>query len=207
MPCFKKLWRKPKTQKNLVSYSGSASPANPPVSESSTNTASNGQKTVIVPTTDTQQTTRAPPQSIAQDPTEKQGLRPIYIPISASDDDDDRVGNSLDIVAVHGITGNAYDTWTHGNGTFWLRDLIPKDLPDVRVFSYGYPADVFCTFATGTIDTFARSLLESLKRERRNSNKSGRSYSYVIAWEELWLRRHSSLQKLRMNSMKVSEHL
>lgn len=169
MQSFKKLW-KPKTQKTLVSYSGSGSPASPPVSESSTNTASNGQKPVIVPTTDTQQTTRAPPQSIAHDRIEKRGLRPIHIPISASDDDDDIVGNSLDIVAVHGITGDAYDTWTHGNGTFWLRDLIPNDLPGARVFSYGYPADVFCTFATGTIDTFARSLLESLKRERRSKD-------------------------------------
>lgn len=170
MSSFKKLWRKPKTQKDLVSHSSSGSPVNPPVSESSTNTASNGQKTVIVPPSDTQQTTRAPPQSIAHDPTEKQGLRLIHMPIPASDDDDDRVGNSLDIVAVHGITGNAYDTWIHGNGTFWLQDLIPKDLPGVRVFSYGYPADVFCTFATGTIDTFARSLLESLKRERRSKD-------------------------------------
>jgi hypothetical protein len=170
MQFFRKQLRKPKTQNDLGLHSGSGSPANPPVSESSTNTASNGQQTVIVPLSDTQQTTQAPPQSIAHDPTKELGLRPIYIPIPTSDDDDDRVGNSLDIVAVHGITGNAYDTWIHSNGTFWLRDLIPKDLPGVRVFSYGYPADVFCTFATGTIDTFARSLLESLKRERRSKN-------------------------------------
>ncbi|KAH6712631.1 hypothetical protein BKA61DRAFT_485684 [Leptodontidium sp. MPI-SDFR-AT-0119] len=101
------------------------------------------------------------------------------MPIPASDDDDDRVGNSLDIVAVHGITGNAYDTWIHGNGTFWLQDLIPKDLPGVRVFSYGYPADVFCTFATGTIDTFARSLLESLKRERRSKDQQKRPIIFI----------------------------
>ncbi|KAH9208242.1 Alpha/Beta hydrolase protein, partial [Leptodontidium sp. 2 PMI_412] len=86
---------------------------------------------------------------------------------------------SLDIVAVHGITGNAYDTWIHGNGTFWLQDLIPKDLPGVRVFSYGYPADVFCTFATGTIDTFARSLLESLKRERRSKDLQKRPIIFI----------------------------
>jgi len=53
------------------------------------------------------------------------------------------------------------------NGNFWLRDLVPKDLPGVRVFSYGYPAEVFCTFNTGNLDTYARSLLEGLKRERR----------------------------------------
>ncbi|KAH8650890.1 hypothetical protein BGZ60DRAFT_421057 [Tricladium varicosporioides] len=170
MSLFNKVWRKPRTEKNLVSYSGSGSPVSTPISGLSTNTASNEQKTVIVPMSDTQQTARSSPHSIAHDPTEKKGLRSIYIPISTSDTDDDRVRNSLDIVAVHGITGNAYDTWIHHNGTFWLQDLIPKDFPGVRVFSYGYPADVFCTFATGTIDTFARSLLENLKGERRNKD-------------------------------------
>lgn len=78
--------------------------------------------------------------------------------------------NSLDIVAVHGITENAYDTWIHGNRTFWLQDLIPKDFLDVRVFSYRYPVNVFYTFAIGTIGTYIRSLLESLKGERRSKD-------------------------------------
>lgn len=168
MPSLQKLLRKLKTQRDGVSHSGSGSPVNPPVSESSTNTASNGQQALIVPLSDAQQATRVQPQSY--DLAEKQGLRTIHLPSPASDDDEDRVGNSLDIVAVHGITGNAYDTWIHGNGTFWLRDLIPKDLPGVRIFSYRYPTDVFCTFAIGTIDIFTRSLLESLKRERKGKD-------------------------------------
>ena len=74
--------------------------------------------------------------------------------------------NFLDIVAVHGITGGAYDTWEHGNN-LWLQDLIPKEMPGVRVFSYGYPAEVFCTLNTGDVETYARSLLEVLKGVRR----------------------------------------
>jgi len=73
----------------------------------------------------------------------------------------------LDIVAVHGITGDAYNTWTHKNGTFWLRDILPKALPGARVFSFGYPAEVFFSLGRGDLDSFARSLLEDLKRERR----------------------------------------
>ncbi|KAI9774712.1 MAG: hypothetical protein M1839_001673 [Geoglossum umbratile] len=32
----------------------------------------------------------------------------------------------LDIVALHGITGDAYNTWTHENGKFWLQDFDQK---------------------------------------------------------------------------------
>lgn len=72
----------------------------------------------------------------------------------------------LDIVALHGITGDAYDTWTHENGKFWLRDFIPEDFPGARVFSFGYDAEVFFSRSKGNIESFARSLLEGLTRER-----------------------------------------
>ena len=72
----------------------------------------------------------------------------------------------LDIVALHGITGDAYNTWTHENGKFWLRDFVPEDLPGARVFSFGYDAKVFCSRSKGNIESFARSLLEGLTRER-----------------------------------------
>jgi hypothetical protein len=76
----------------------------------------------------------------------------------------------LDIVAVHGITGDAYDTWTHDNGKLWLRDFLPEDFPGARVFSFGYDAEVFCSRSKGNIESFARSLLEGLTRERIEEN-------------------------------------
>lgn len=112
---------------------------------------------------------------------------------------------ALDIVAVHGITGDAFKTWTHrkgtnsstrkgkdrnkddrkdvgqdkgkGNGndeernveTNWLRDFLPSSFPGARIFSFGYPADVIWTKGTGNFDSFARSLLEELKRVRVQS--------------------------------------
>jgi hypothetical protein len=161
--------RKRKRQEDHISRS--RSPATPAVSESSANTTSIEQQIGTVPSMDAQQTAQAPPHSSSldrtNDRTEKYGLFPLHPPILTPGDVEDGETNSLDIVAVHGITGDAYDTWTHDNGIFWLRDLILKDLPGVRVFSYGYPAEVFCTFGAGNLDTYARSLLEGLKRERR----------------------------------------
>jgi hypothetical protein len=72
----------------------------------------------------------------------------------------------LDIVAVHGIAGDAYDTWTHANGKFWLRDFVPEEFPGARVFSFGYDAEVFFSRSEGNIESYARSLLDGLTRER-----------------------------------------
>jgi hypothetical protein len=83
----------------------------------------------------------------------------------------------LDIVALHGITGDAYDTWKHENGKLWLQDFLPKDFPGARIFSFGYPAEVFFSLGTGDFDSFARSLLEDLKRERRLKEVGGQSTS------------------------------
>jgi hypothetical protein len=154
--------RKLKGQRELGSISNS-SLAEPP-----TSLAPDRQETVITSSSDGLRTIQTPPRSVVDDTAEKYGLFLIHSTNPAPNNEGDRLGYALDIIAVHGITGSAYDTWTHSNGTFWLKDLIPKDFPGARVFSYAYPADVFCTFATGTIRSFARSLLECLKGERRS---------------------------------------
>jgi protein SERAC1 len=43
---------------------------------------------------------------------------------------------------VHGLTGNRENTWTHQNKVFWPRDLLTHDLPDARIMTFGYDADV-----------------------------------------------------------------
>lgn len=131
-------------------------------------TLRNGQQTRVATSTDPQQlASPVLPCSLTLKRTEKNGLfliSPVISPSSGG-----TLGESylIDIVAIHGITGDAYDTWTHENGKLWLRDFLPKSLPGVRVFSYGYPAEIFCSLNTGNIDTFGRSLLEGLKGERR----------------------------------------
>lgn len=49
--------------------------------------------------------------------------------------------NSPSIVAVHGLGGDPSRTWTAPNGTCWLRDLLPAEVPDSRVLSIGYNSD------------------------------------------------------------------
>ncbi|KAI1173201.1 hypothetical protein F4777DRAFT_558875 [Nemania sp. FL0916] len=47
----------------------------------------------------------------------------------------------LDIVAVHGLNGHREKTWTAANGVHWLRDLLPQNLPGLRVMTWGYDAN------------------------------------------------------------------
>jgi hypothetical protein len=79
----------------------------------------------------------------------------------------------LDIVAVHGITGNAIDSWAHDNGCNWIRDILPQRLPGARIFSFGYLTDVIQPLGTGNFDDFARALLEHLRAENAMESVGG----------------------------------
>lgn len=71
-----------------------------------------------------------------------------------------------DIIAVHGIDGNAWKTWEHSNGKLWLKDFLPKHVPGARIYSFGYRAEVAFTRGRGDLKGFARSLLEGLNSVR-----------------------------------------
>lgn len=74
--------------------------------------------------------------------------------------------HNVDIVAVHGLGGDPYKTWTHENGTLWLRDIAPQQLPGARIYTFGYDSTFAFSQGTGNVRDFARSLLEALALER-----------------------------------------
>ena len=74
----------------------------------------------------------------------------------------------VDIVAIHGLCGDAHKSWTHENGTNWLRDLLPQAIPGARIFSYGYPSQLFFSRSVAGIRDYAVQLLSSLASEREN---------------------------------------
>lgn len=47
------------------------------------------------------------------------------------------------LVAVHGLNGHPLETWKHDeSGVMWLKDLLPGVLPNVRIMTYGYNANL-----------------------------------------------------------------
>jgi hypothetical protein len=49
---------------------------------------------------------------------------------------------SGDVVFIHGLTGNSYDTWVSRGGVYWPTQLLARDFPDARIMTFGYDADV-----------------------------------------------------------------
>ncbi|ESZ93142.1 hypothetical protein SBOR_6469 [Sclerotinia borealis F-4128] len=88
----------------------------------------------------------------------------------------------IDVVALHGIKGDAYNTWTEKKGeneNMWLRDQLPNELPGARIFSFGYDANVLFSRGTGDIEDFATNLLEDLVRERNNEENRKRRIIFI----------------------------
>jgi hypothetical protein len=97
-------------------------------------------------------------------PQSRLGLFPLTTALS---EEELRQGG-IDIVAIHGITGDFERTWTHPEGALWLKDFLPDDLSvPTRIFSFGYDAQVKFSVSKGKLDDFARSLLQALNRVRR----------------------------------------
>ena len=88
------------------------------------------------------------------------------------------------VVALHGLTGHAWNTFTTSEvvdkqagrtrENNWLRDSLPGLLEQhhqqkiySRVMSFGYNADVWMTKSVADLDDPARDHLHSLEVERR----------------------------------------
>ena len=73
------------------------------------------------------------------------------------------------LVFVHGLGGHWYNTWSQ-NGVFWPRDLLSRDLQNVRIIVFGYDSDVvkfFGRVSRNQIRDHARTLIGDLRRCRK----------------------------------------
>ena len=75
---------------------------------------------------------------------------------------------SLDIVAVHGLGGHPFNSWTckkKGKECFWLQDFLLEDLPGARLYTFGYNSQPFFSHSVETIRDYAKELIDNLEVE------------------------------------------
>jgi len=68
------------------------------------------------------------------------------------------------------------------SGTFWPRDLLPRIISDVRVFTWGYDADIdgFGSRSQSTIIQHAQSLLSDIADQREVAEYYKRPIAFVV---------------------------
>ena len=98
------------------------------------------------------------------------GLTQLYNPTV------DSTEITADIVAITGLDGHAYGSWSGGNPKrMWLRDFLSEDLPKCRVMIYGYNSKL-SNPGLHTIANFGRGLQGNLLRARRSDQVASQLY-------------------------------
>lgn len=113
-------------------------------------------------------------------PPNKLGLFQLY---PASEQEGNNA--SIDIVAVHGLGGDPFGTWTAQDGTIWIRDLL-STLPsyqNARILTFGYNATAFLRpfkkATKGGVFTFAETLLIDLDDHRLSAAEKTRPIMFI----------------------------
>ncbi|PSS20674.1 hypothetical protein M430DRAFT_41958 [Amorphotheca resinae ATCC 22711] len=84
----------------------------------------------------------------------------------------------IDVVAIHGLNGNAYTTWTNKRHQLWLQEFLPSALPGARIYTFSYDSRIFSRSASG-INEFAQSLLSELEKKRRTAADRQRGIIFI----------------------------
>lgn len=86
------------------------------------------------------------------------------------------------IVAVHGLGGHRENSWTADDGTNWLQSLLPRDLPDCRILSWGYNASSAPNHEKQPLQDISEKLVLDLYKLReltRVSLTKSAAYGYI----------------------------
>ncbi|OCK93158.1 uncharacterized protein K441DRAFT_697330 [Cenococcum geophilum 1.58] len=84
------------------------------------------------------------------------GLTPLH---SAKDSE-----CSIDLIAVPGLGGHAFGSFKERTGShMWLRDSLSHDLPNIRIFVYGYDSRIAQSTSFANFDDVASELQEAIR--------------------------------------------
>ncbi|KAJ6102456.1 hypothetical protein N7486_004883 [Penicillium sp. IBT 16267x] len=90
------------------------------------------------------------------------GITPLY---------EDESGADVDIIAVPGLGSHALGSWkSTDSDEVWLRDFLPRDLPNVRVLLYGYDTTLPGSLSKQSIEDLGSALLEQITAFRANDS-------------------------------------
>ena len=115
-----------------------------------------------------------------------------------------RTANVHSIVAVHGLNGDPFRTWTTESETLWLNDpaLLPSNLKNSRILTYGYNAMVTAVLGKTSSDRIlqhAQTLVAELVADREVSLLRGNESVMATNIERVAGRRDATADYLHLS--------
>jgi triacylglycerol esterase/lipase EstA (alpha/beta hydrolase family) len=117
-------------------------------------------------------------QNSVEPPTHPQPVEKIGLFELAKGKYDDE--KTIDVVAVHGLQGDSYQTWTHENGTMWLESILANKIPYARIMTFGYNSTIAFSSSAAKLEDKSIELINRLSMKRSSAeNGSTRPIVFI----------------------------
>ncbi len=98
------------------------------------------------------------------------GFTPLYTPEGQIE---------MDIIAITGLAGHAFGSWSTGTQRMWLRDFLHRDIPRARILLYGYDSHIVDSQSRRILADFSSNFIAKFNAMRSGSHSINRPVIFI----------------------------
>lgn len=92
------------------------------------------------------------------------------------------------MATIHGLQGDAYESWKHEDGTMWHESILPDKIPFARIMTFGYDSTIAFSSSGATLEDKSIELINRLSIKR-----SSIEINDLVSNQLPWLQRFQHL--------------
>lgn len=98
------------------------------------------------------------------------GFTPLYTPGGHIE---------VDMIAITGLAGHAFGSWSTATQRMWLRDFLPRDIPQARILLYGYDSRIVNSQSRSILADFSSNFIVKFNAMRAQSHSENRPVIFI----------------------------